>query len=860
MSSQAHPPPHAKLPLSNRLQRLQQRLRLLQAALLIITLIIIGIIVIYFWLNPGEYELLGVIILLGILAAWLIGRSLKHDFIQPLQECQTELGWIEQNFTNSAAAMLEGREQTHDQIPSRSNKPEVKASLTDLNDAHERLQLQLNECQPAEGQLSESEEHYHYLADASPDSIVIHNQGKILFINPAGAKLLGASNPSQLIGQSITRFIQPNHSESGKGPPQAVKAGEKSMLIEQKFIRLNGTELEVELLETPFIYQKKPAVQLVARDITARKRAEAEILQRNHELTTLQAAGITITSSLDLRHVLDTVTYEMTKLLGVETCTLSEWNRAEHTISSMARYGLSGWWDSQSPAKIQRLMEYPVTGEVLEEQICEQMTLHQSNIDPAEFAYMKRANLKTRMLLPMIFKGQILGLVELEDSRVERIFTRQEISLAQLLANQAAGAIENARLFERLEEEHSLLTQRVQERTAELSRANAELAKVARLKDEFLAGMSHELRTPLNSILGFAEILQNGVFGPLNERQLKFSKNIEESGTHLLSVINDILDLSKVEAGKMELEVGPVSVAAVCEASLRMIKQLALKKQLQVTETIIDQAVEMQADERRLKQILVNLLSNAVKFTLEGGQIGLEVRGDEAEQVVHFTVWDTGIGIASEDLKRLFQPFVQLDSRLARQYNGTGLGLSLVFRMTELHGGSVSVESQVNQGSRFTFSLPWTKPVKGFSSAEEANPEISLTGLALAQNGQPYRILLADDNEDNIGLFQDYLQTIGFQVIVVRNGQEAIERTQEEQPDLILMDIQMPVMDGLEATRRLRANTALASIPIIAVTSLAMPGDRERCLEAGANDYLSKPVPLEKLVKTIKAQLRGDLV
>lgn len=862
MISPVHPPPTAKLPLSNRLQHLQRRLHLLLASLLIITLIIIAILVVYFWLNPGEYGLLlgGGIILLGILAAWLIGWSLKHYFIQPLEECQTELVWIEQNFINPAVEMLEGRGQARDQTPNRSSQPEVNESLTALNDTPEPRRPQLNERQYAEEQSNESEERFRQLAEVSPDSIVIHHQGKILFINPPGAKLLGASSPLQLIGQSITQFIRPNHSQNSNQSPQLEKVHEKSSPVEQKFIRLDGTEIEVEVLETPFIYQNKLAVQLVARDISAHKRTGTEILQRNHELTTLQTAGMTITSSRDLRHVLDTVTYEMTKLLGVETCTLSEWNQAEYNISSMARYGPAGWWDSKSPAKVQRLMEFPVTREVLEEQICEQMTLDQPNIDPAEFAYMTQANLKTRMLLPMIFKGQVLGLVELGDSRTERIFTRQEISLAQLLANQAAGAIENARLFERLEEERSLLAQRVQERTAELSRANAELAKAARLKDEFLAGMSHELRTPLNSILGFAEILQNGTFGPLNERQLKFAKNIEESGAHLLAVINDILDLSKVEAGKMELEIGPVSIEAVCEASLRMIRQLALKKQLQVAETVIDQVAEIHADERRLKQMLVNLLSNAVKFTPEGGQIGLEVRGDEAEQVVHFTVWDTGIGIAPNDLKRLFQPFVQLDSRLSRQYSGTGLGLSLVFRMAELHGGSVSVESEVNQGSRFTFSLPWTKLVRGANSAEEASPETSLTRLALAQNGQPYRILLADDNEDNIGLFQDYLQAIGFQVIVVRNGKEAIERIQEEQPHLILMDIQMPVMDGLEATRRLRADAMLAPIPIIAVTSLAMPGDRERCLEAGANDYLSKPVHLDKLVKTIKAQLRGDFV
>ncbi len=854
MNSPPQAPSNPKLPLSNYLQHWQRRLSFLLAALFIIILIV-GITIYYFLLNPGGYGLLlgGGIFLLAIAAMGLVVRQLKHDFIQPLEEFKAELAQMEQNSLTSAARMLDSRDEIYDYRPDRLNEPEVNETLTPLSEPYKPRQPQFGQYQHIEEQLSESEQVYRQLADASPNGIIIHNQGKIRFLNPAGAKLLGAANPEQLIGQAVAKFLRPNFQESFK---RQSPLRPRNFLVEQKLSRLDGTELEVELLETPLIYQNEPAIQLVVRDITMRKRTEAEMLQRNHELTTLQAAGTAITSSLDLRHVLDTVTYEMTKLLGIESCTLSAWNRTENTISSIAKYGSSGWWDSKSPPKIMRLAEYPVTREVLEEQISEQMTIYQTNIDPAEFTYMRRANLKTRMLLPMVFKGQVLGLVELEDSQVERIFTPQEISLAQLLANQAASAIENARLFERLEEERNLLAQRVQERTAELSRANAELAKAARLKDEFLAGMSHELRTPLNAILGSAEILQTGVFGTLNEKQLKFSKNIEESGTHLVTLINDILDLSKIEAGKMEMEMGPVSMESVCEASLRMVKQLAHNKQLEVFQSINGQELALQADERRLKQMLVNLLSNAVKFTPEGGQIGLEVVADEAEQIVHFAVWDTGIGIAQEDMHRLFQPFVQLDSRLARQYTGTGLGLSLVARMAELHGGGISVESEVDQGSRFTISLPWVRPIRAANSAEESNPQVSLPATAPTKNGKPYQILLADDNEDNINLFQDYLQATGYQVVVARNGKEALERTQEDKPDLILMDIQMPEMDGLEATRCLRADATLAPIPIITITALAMPGDRERCMAAGADDYLSKPVQLEKLLKTIQVHLR----
>jgi PAS domain S-box-containing protein len=390
------------------------------------------------------------------------------------------------------------------------------------------------------------------------------------------------------------------------------------------------------------------------------------------------------------------------------------------------------------------------------------------------------------------------------------------------------------------------LERRVEERTTELERA-------LRTKDEFLASMSHELRTPLNAILGLSESLAEHVAGPLNEKQQRYVKTISESGNHLLSLINDILDLARIESGQVVLNIIEVDLQQVCQASLRMINQLAHKKEQEVTLEIDEGIGSIWVDERRLKQILVNLLSNAVKFTPAGGKLGLEVHGDTQEKQVIFTVWDNGIGISENDLTLLFQPFVQLNSGLSREAPGTGLGLALVAQMVRLHGGSVSVESKLNAGSRFTVTLPWEPAL-----ATDVELRMRSTGKFRAirpeAKDRPI-ILLIEDTRDATIIITDYLQMGGYQVISARDALTGLDLAKRTRPDLILMDIHLPGMDGLEATRRLRSDPDFRTLPIIALTALAMPGDRERCLAAGATDYVTKPVSLKKLAKTIDEYL-----
>ncbi|MBP0010094.1 MULTISPECIES: PAS domain S-box protein [unclassified Roseofilum] len=417
----------------------------------------------------------------------------------------------------------------------------------------------------------------------------------------------------------------------------------------------------------------------------------------------------------------------------------------------------------------------------------------------------------------------------------------------------------------------------------QLLKTNQELARATQLKDEFLANMSHELRTPLNAILGMTEGLQEQIFGEINERQLKAIQTIERSGSHLLELINDILDVAKIESGQIELEYRRVPVAPLCTSSLAFVKQQALKKGIFLETQIAKNLPDLWVDERRIRQVLINLLNNAVKFTPDGGKITLKVvsrhslsqeeplcfpeirnvnafyaEGDSDRQDPGFTIHhylrigisDTGIGIAPENLEKLFKPFVQIDSALNRKYTGTGLGLTLVKQIVELHGGKVVVRSKVDCGTCVSIDLPCLE-LPSIETNPSTEPERFQEAHASTAARSPL-ILLVDDNDANITTLSSYLNVKGYQLCIGRNGLEGVALAASEQPDIILMDIQMPEMDGLEAIKKIRQDLQLVDIPIIALTALAMEGDRDRTLEAGANEYLSKPVKLKQLVTLIE--------
>ncbi len=400
------------------------------------------------------------------------------------------------------------------------------------------------------------------------------------------------------------------------------------------------------------------------------------------------------------------------------------------------------------------------------------------------------------------------------------------------------------------------LTQEVTSQTAELEQASASIQKVSAARDEFLSTIGHELRTPLSTIIGLTYAMQCQVYGPVTEKQAGSLETILSTTRQLSSLVNDILDLSAIQAGNMKLEIRPVSLASLLDACMVFIDQQAFRKSIKVSFDRDPQASSIEGDEGRLKQLLFNLLNNAVKFTPVGGQVGVEVKGDLENQQVELTVWDTGIGIAPVDFPRLFKPFIQLDAGITRQYGGTGLGLSLVLRIAELHGGSISVSSAVGKGSRFTLALPWRGNEYGEPAEESA--QILHVLQEIVRPERPAKILVVADAVQPSQLLVDFLTAAGYEVYLGQGGAKAaIGQFQERKPHLVLVHLHLRDTDALELIKIIRADASLATIPIIAINTLELPGDRETALAAGANEYLKKPLQLEALARLIQARLEN---
>lgn len=407
---------------------------------------------------------------------------------------------------------------------------------------------------------------------------------------------------------------------------------------------------------------------------------------------------------------------------------------------------------------------------------------------------------------------------------------------------------------EEIRQHRELLEERIHQRTEELERAMHSALNASKAKSEFLANMSHELRTPMNGLLGMLDLALDSNISGEQKDQIETAKRCAFS---LLALLNDILDLSKIEAGKMLLEKIPFDPRAVIEDCVKSQAANAVQKKINLRfEAGPGAATSLMGDPLRVRQIVANLLSNAMKFTERGSVVvSLDVTPmAEGRAKAELRVSDTGAGIPSDKLAAIFDKFTQADGSISRKYGGTGLGLAITRSLVDLHGGDLRVESEVGKGSTFRVTLPCdVAPAAALKSAAQTETPVNPLARPVAA-----RLLLVEDNLINQKVVLAILRKKGYRIDVANDGQEALDKLESAGYDLVLMDVQMPVLDGLEATRLIRRDPRWDRLPVIAMTAHAMNGDRERCLQAGMNAYISKPVQPAHLIATIERHLAPE--
>jgi len=554
----------------------------------------------------------------------------------------------------------------------------------------------VSERKKAEQALRESEAHFRALVEQSLSGIVLIQDGKIAYINPRFTETVGYS-PEELIGSSaLDVVVEADRDMVSQNLRKRLSGEVSSMHYTFRARRKDGTEIDLEAYGSTTTYQGRPAIMSTLLDITERKRAEDEIRQRAREMEAINTLGRQVSVSLSLDQVVAAALEGVAEAVAPDLVLLF--------LREGDRLILQGTGPPSSPFAHPGTPEHHV-GECL----CglaagqgEPVYARDIHADPrATWEECKKTGLRSFAALPLRSEDETIGVLGMA-SGTPRDFEAQAVFL-ETLADQVALGVQNATLYAQVKRYAAELEQRVTQRTAELKVAMEKAQAADRLKSAFLATMSHELRTPLNSIIGFTGIILQGLAGPLNAEQAKQLGMVQNSARHLLALINDVLDISKIEAGQFEIVSESFDVRDVVDRAIQTVAPLASKKGLKLVTRVAPQVGHITSDRRRVEQVLLNLLNNAVKFT-DQGEVWVECRIDEGRLATR--VMDTGMGIRPKDMGKLFHMFQQIDTGLTRRQEGTGLGLSICKRLVEMLGGQIWTESEWGKGSTFAFTLP----------------------------------------------------------------------------------------------------------------------------------------------------------
>ena len=527
-----------------------------------------------------------------------------------------------------------------------------------------------------------------------------------------------------------------------------------------------------------------------------------QLASKVDQLEALRAVGEAVSSSLDVDDVLDTIAEHAVAMSGAEGGSIMEYDDAEGCFVVRSVCGTA-------PDVVERLRSVRID---LEDTLVGRATRERRPLAVAELGttaldphlqVLYDDGWRSLVAVPMVREGQVVGCLVVR-RRATGGFPDDTVDLLETFASQSALALLNARLYGELQEQ------------------SVQLEVAGRHKSEFLASMSHELRTPLNAVLGFSEVLLERMFGDINERQEEYLRDIHGSGKHLLELLNEILDLSKVEAGRMELEPSPVLLGELLDEVVGMVRDRAQAGGVDVRlEGPTD--LGLLADRLRLKQVVLNLVTNAVKFTESGGTV--VVRTEQRPHEVAISVSDTGVGVPEEDRERIFESFQQGGRGAARE-EGTGLGLTLSRRLVELMGGRMWLESEVGVGSTFGFTLPSRVP---------ANDHPSYVG----------HLVVIEDDRPSLDLITAYAAGASLRVTPARDGQAGLDAVRRYRPDAVVLDLRLPGVDGWTVLQALKADPATSDIPVVVVSVV---NERARGVSLGASEYLVKPVSRDALL------------